>query len=62
MRLFLYLTCMLYCSVMWACELIDVFSAESLRSHAPVVVGHRGGAVVEGIPENSLQAMQGFWI
>jgi len=58
MRLFLYLTCMLYCSVMWACELIDVFSAESLRSHAPVVVGHRGGAVVEGIPENSLQAMR----
>ena len=39
-------------------ELINLYDPESVAAHAPVIVGHRGGAVVEGISENSLAAMR----
>ncbi len=58
MRLFLFLISMIHSSVLPANELIDLYSAQSLQAHAPVIVGHRGGAVEEGLPENSLQAMR----
>ncbi len=45
-------------SAVQAAELIDLYSRESIESHAPVIVGHRGGAVVEGIPENSIAALR----
>ncbi len=44
--------------VVQSAELIDLYSPESLKAHSPIIVGHRGGAVVEGIPENSLAALR----
>ncbi|MCG8416164.1 MAG: glycerophosphodiester phosphodiesterase family protein [Pseudomonadales bacterium] len=48
----------LFVQPLFAAELIDLYSAASIESHSPVVIGHRGGAVVEGIPENSLASLR----
>jgi len=45
-------------SLVQAAELIDLYSSQSLQDHAPVIIGHRGGAVVDGIPENSIEALR----
>lgn len=41
-----------------ATELIDLYSEVSIEAHSPIVIGHRGGAVVDGIPENSLASLR----